>query len=326
LVSKSLSDFKVFVSSRDDLEDLRATAEEAIKEIRLWAEFGDTLHQEPSSQRDQWLEWAKKSDLIVLIVDTKDSRFVRQEIDVCRQNGKKILMLRKAEKKRDRELEDFIEMMEQDVFVSDFRTCVDLKTKIQLGIISELTRKYRETPRLIDGRVESYKYAIDLMARTRRKLFLVTRTLPIITPPLENDHEDTSFCKAILEWINDRIPGKQSPAFYCFYSIDRTKDEILEHHLEPAAIIANLKKYKQIENTTNGRFKISSLKNFNYPLIIGDEEYCVWTFISKENAGMGLSFRCKEMAERVEDYMERNFVHYGKTFDQLIQELAIGGA
>lgn len=322
MTNKRPISFKVFVSSRDELVDIRATTEEAIKDLRFIPILADTLHQGPSTQHDHWVKLAKDSDLTILIVDTKDSQFVRQEIDACHQSGKKVLMLRKVEKERDRELEDFIKTMEQDVFISDFRTCVELRDKIQLGVLSELVRKYAEKPQVIDGRVQSYKFAIDLINRTRKKLFLVTRTLPIITPPRKNDRDDVEFCRSIKKWIDNWLL-KNSSEFYCFYCVDQTRDEIREHDLDISSVIANLKKYKDLEDETDYRFKISSIKNFNYPLIIGDEASCVWTFISRKSSGMGISCRCKETAERLVSFMERNFVQYGKPLKQLVEELGI---
>jgi len=125
-----------------------------------------------------------------LIVDKEDSPYVRDEIETCFKAGKKVLMLRKYGVEREEKLEEFIKLMQEHVFISDFRTCVELEEKIQKGILFELARKYRETPRIIEGRVESFRYAFELINRTLNDLFLVTRTLPIITPPKENDYFD----------------------------------------------------------------------------------------------------------------------------------------
>jgi vacuolar-type H+-ATPase subunit F/Vma7 len=174
---------KVFISSRDDLKDIRATAEKAVDDMLLIPVMADTFHQPPSTDPQLWLRKVEDSDIAVLIVDEKDSQYVREEIEHCISRGKKVLMLRKEKAPRDEKLQEFIEYMQEHVFVSDFENCVELGDKIQRGLLAELANRYRETPLVIEGRPQSYGYATSLIKKTRDRLFLVTRTLPLITPP-----------------------------------------------------------------------------------------------------------------------------------------------
>lgn len=86
------------------------------------------------------------------------------------------------------------------------------------------------------------------------------------------------------------------------------------------ASIKNLEKYKDIELKSEGRFKITSIKEQISPLVIADEKVCYYSPIYGRE-GFGIYTRDSNIADGIIRFIESHYVDYYKDIDDLREEL-----
>ncbi len=320
---------KVFVSSRMyELEPEREIAPEIVRELGFEPILFEDMPATPRTPQQAFLDGVTRCDIFVMILWTGYSKAVRREYECADSLGKPILIfikdLRGKKETREKRLENFMKKIH---FYKRFRKLADLRSQLREGLIEEVSRRYRERPKRFDNIKDVYEEATRVAKEAQKRLCIIQWTPSLIlgAHPYERSekvHYEGGFEEIIENWAR-RVKNNRRRTFIYAYYAPFTREDISEYGLEERAR-NNLKKYKELEILSGGRFKLLSITGPYPPPIIevGDDNYGIW-FRSTERSNVASMVQKDKYVAEILVNLVLQLSERDKTEDELLQELGI---
>lgn len=320
---------KVFVSSREyELESERETAQEIVRELGFDPILFEDMPATPRTPQQAFLDGVTRCDIFVMILWMGYSKAVRREYECADGLGKPILIfvknLKGKKETREKRLENFMGKVH---FYKRFRKLADLKCQLKEALVEEVSRRYRERPKRFDNIKEVYEEATRVANEARKRLCIIQWTPSLIlgSHPYkrsEKVHYEREFEDTIENWAQRVKKDKRRTFVYAFYT-PFTRKEVTKYGLVERAT-TNLRKYKELEIITGGRFKLLSITGRYPPPIIevGDDNYGIW-FKSTERSKVASIVHEDKYVAGILVNLVLQLSERDKTEDELLQELGL---
>ena len=289
---------RVFMSSSlSELECEREIAHETINELNMEPVMFEQLPAINKNLESAYLDEIKDSNIFVAILWKDLSEAVEKECNTAIELGIPTLLLVKTithHESRTEGLEKFLRgNIESELnrgfqyvpFRKKFRTLLELKKELKEGLMNLVSTRFTE-PALTSTSIENtWKIALNIIKNAKRRLLLFVGIPQMLLPLRPYDSEqknylEEDFLKTLNEWI-DLLKQDERRRFLYLYSEEHAKEEISKHNLQDI-FEKNLKKYKNIENQTKGRFEISSIQEFPGQILVGDNTFGIQFRAPKE--------------------------------------------
>ncbi|MDR2511713.1 MAG: hypothetical protein LBC89_04550, partial [Bacteroidales bacterium] len=191
----------------------------------------------------------------------------------------------------------------------NFRRLCEFKEELKNALAFEISRFYQE-PTCTQSREEMYNLGSDIINYAQKRLIVYQNTPTLILGTKNRikqkpqQYEDNgsfeiyekNFQNILEKWI-EKYKNIQDAEFIYLFNAKASKEELNacvpseQKEKKLQEIQNNLRKYKQIEEETKYRFKITPLdKPVSGPFVIGDNRYGIWImgrddafFFSQEN-------------------------------------------
>ena len=193
----SYNDFKVFISSKDILDDERSTVESALKKLKIKGLRIETKKWVATSNKTEYLEQLEKSDLVILIIDLNidtgndDDKYyfyVKEETEMALKDGKSVLAFFKKINNNNNNniISKFVNDIQLRFFNREFSNCVELFDLVCESVQFELVRKYKQTPLVLTSKKDIYQETYKIISNFTYRLYLVQATPLILLGPRLN--------------------------------------------------------------------------------------------------------------------------------------------
>lgn len=307
---------KVFISSVMELADERETAKYAIKDLYfepvMWEDFDPESNAPPDVYRRKIIE----SDIVIFILGGTITKPVVEEYNTAREFGKPILIFFK-EGKMDKHLRDFINKIKNEVTCKNSKNVKELEEFIKRGLSTTIELEFREAISVTKSREEHYKMAINIINRTKKRLYLIERTPVLLFGPRYYWYEK-EFHAALDNFAKSTLRNKDRICM-CLYCVQDTKEEI-QRGKNFDMVKNNLQKYKKLEEKSEGRFVISSISHYYGSFMVGDNDCSIW-FKGTENAISIYRKNYVKMADILIEVFHRLLGGMSKNYSTLVMEL-----
>jgi len=163
------------------------------------------------------------------------------------------------------------------------------------GFTSEVTRTV--------GFREMYIIGTSIIHQTEKRLLIIQKTSSLLFGPRQGDKDEVDFYNSFTEWISDfQENPKKNECIHMFCgnstrkAIENWDDKKITVTKE---IIKNrIKKYKQIEESSNGKFRLAAIFSpFSGPIEIGDNMFVIW--VGGEDKYCSISHTNKKFADEL---------------------------
>ena len=324
---------KVFISSlEEELACEREFAARAIEEIYLEPEV--TVKPVRSEEflatyrSKEYLHQLKESDLVILILWKGISTPVKEEIEEAERLGKPLLaFVKRADRKeRSDQLTSLLERLKMHVQYAPFEKMRDFERYVQNSVKDEITRLFFGAPKTFDTIRSIYEYAAKIISKTQNELYTVERNSMLLLDSHRIFPEHERFHEILDDWMHKQLfPRGSKGRFYSLYSIKQTKEEIDEIRKSGKGNLLDqvedkLRRYHELQKSTNRRFRIHSVRGKVNPFIVGDNEFGIWFMIGR--AQLGISFENREVARKWKDEIEK-LTQEQKSLNTMLEELGL---
>jgi hypothetical protein len=280
---------RVFISSSlTELESEREISQETISQLNLEPVMFESLPAMDKPLESAYLDEIRNSHIFVSILWKDLTDAVEREYNAAVEFGIPILLLVKSPTHRETRsprLESLIDKTaESDLvrrvqfvpFRKKFRTLNQLRHELKEGIMKLVSDRFTE-PALTTTNIDVIsKTNQSLIESARRRLLFVVKTPILLFGPRPYNSEHKKYGEKVLydllnSWI-DEMKKDENRKMLFLYSCEDTYREMKEYNLE-SLVEQNLKKFKQIEEETSGRFELSSIQEFPGRILISDNSF-----------------------------------------------------
>lgn len=198
--------------------------------------------------------------------------------------------------------------------------CNQILSKIRkLGPRKPITKGLTESISVTRNREEHYEAAITMIATAKRRILVIERTPVLLFGPRHFWYEK--------EYYNALKSYAKSTMLYsgrichCLYVTQDSRIE-LSSSANPKAVFENLRKWKNHEIQSEGRFQLSSMDVYFGSFMVVDDNCSIW-FKGKTSAISINKEDTPTMATILAEIFSRLFGDVPKTCDQLLSELPL---
>jgi len=263
-----------------------------------------------------------------LILWKEISTPLKEEIEEAERLGKPLLaFVKRADRKeRSEQLTNLLERLKMHVQYVPFEKMRKFERYVQNSVKDEITRLFFSAPKTFDTIRSIYEYAARIVAKTQNELYTVERTSMLLLDSHRFFPEHKSFQQVLDDWMNKHLFSRGSKRrFYSLYSIEHTREKIDEMRKNGKdnsidQVEDRLRKYYELQKSTNRRFRIHSVRGKVNPFIVGDDEFGVWFMIGR--AHLGISFENREVARKWKDEIEK-LTQEQKSLNTMLEELGL---
>jgi hypothetical protein len=280
---------RVFISSSlTELESEREIAKKTISQLNLEPRMFENLPAMNKPLENAYIDEIKKSHIFVLILWKDLTVAVEKEYNVAVKYGLPTLILVKIptfRETRTPRLDSLINVAAQPAiagsglpfpFRKNFRKLAELEQVLKEGIMTLVSDRFTE-PVLTTTNIDTIcEINQNMVQNAGKRLLLVTKTPMLLLGPKPYDsvhkkHTSNLFYQTLTSWIETMKTDKNRKMLY-LYSVEDTRKEIKDNNLEKT-VEDNLKKYKKIEDETEGRFQLCSLREFPGRIHVSDNSF-----------------------------------------------------
>lgn len=219
---------RVFISST--FNELRAEREFAGMVCQRMALEHKAFPEQsvPGSGRD-YIEELLKSHILVLLVQTKQSKHVDEEIRVARANGIPIIPFHKVGRRSSRarpQASRWAERLKKHhgfEFIHEFDSLAELEDGLRRGLSRVLFKRFSSPLRFQPWSADVYEQARDFIffAGTRLAISQETSTL-VLGPHVERRMQERKFYDALVELMEDVLGGSSQVRFLHVFGLNPT--------------------------------------------------------------------------------------------------------
>jgi hypothetical protein len=281
-----MGEIHVFISSSlTELECEREVAEKTILGLGLKPVMFEILHAMDKPLENAYIDAIKGSQIFVLIVWKDFTEAVEKEYNTAVECGIPILLLAKKptfRETRTERLDSLINVAAKSAktgnvkyvpFRKNFRTLAEFEHELKEGVMKLISDRFTEpvlTTTNIDTICETNQ---NMIQNATKRLLLVTKTPMLLlgVKPYKSKQKKRNpnqLYQALMSWI-ETLKNDENKEMLYLYSVEDTRNEIKQNNLEKT-VEANLKKFKRLEEETNGRFQLCPLKEFPGRINISD--------------------------------------------------------
>lgn len=202
----------------------------------------------------------------------------------------------------------------------------------ELPIFKEDEASEREYQKILVGENSIYEMGMDIAKKAKTRLIIIQRTPSLLFGANKKHTWDSNLIK-LLHNCATRTINNENYSFYYLYLSSKTKQKISDPNmskLDKLYLIKhlreNLKKYKNIENKSNQRFRIDSIPTeFAGPLALGDNVIAFW--LAEEGEGkkrkmLVPAMRSKQLSDGMYDEL-KGIIPTPSSLKELLDELGI---
>ncbi len=210
---------RVFISSKDEMEDERSTVEDALADMGMTPVRVETHKWLATGQVDENIKQVSSSHLMILVLELLDPvvlhddeyyEHVGMEVETALAEGKTVLAFVK-ESSPQGAVDEFLAQLQHRVFHRRFRNCVELRKLVRQSVLEELSRRYKRRPRVLKSRREMYEYAANSFNNVQQRLYMCMATPIQLLGPRKNKQYEKLMYDAFFELVK-RVGTAASPA------------------------------------------------------------------------------------------------------------------
>ena len=280
---------RVFVSSSlSELECEREIAQETINHLNMEPVMFEDFPAMDKPLENAYIDEIKKSNIFVAILWKDLTDPVEKEFNAAYELGIPMLLLVKMityRESRTQRLDSLLngstkanlrEGLQVVPFRKKFRTLKELRKELKEGLMNLLSDRYTEPALTTTSNEVTSKMALNLIQNAKKRLLLIVKTPQILLGLRPYDSEKKNYLEeglynAVSKWIDEMIIDERRE-FLFLYSDEHTQNEIKRYNLQDA-YEKNLRKYREIEKKTCGRFELASIQEFPGRIVIGDNTF-----------------------------------------------------
>jgi hypothetical protein len=229
----------VFISSKDEMDDERLTAAEAVRDLGMNPILSQSQYWVATSDDKEYVRQVQQAHIVVLLLEANPDigepeeqrtyyRYVREEIDVALEKGRTVLMFIHQRKWEPypKQLDDIVKRMEAYVFPRTFHDCVELRAVVSSALLSELFDTYVEEPEVIESAHNLYLSAADLMGKAKQRVFLSQATPSLLFGPRTGCRDERLFWEACSKWMKSAAKSSEKE-FVLLFNVEDVRREVL---------------------------------------------------------------------------------------------------
>lgn len=165
------------------------------------------------------------------------------------------------------------------------------------------------------SRAEHYEFTSKLLSSAEKSVYIIERTPVLLFGPRYLWYE-----KNYYDALNTIAKKTLNSNFLCscLYCLEDTKKELNDSNLKK--VVANLKRYKEIEKKSKGRFSITSIPQYLGSFLVSDQNSSVW-FKGNTNSISIYQENNEMFAKTLIEIFNRLNQNSIKSFDVLVSEL-----
>jgi len=275
----SFNDFKVFISSKDILDDERSTVERALEKLKITGLRIETNKWVATPNNAEYLQQLKDSDLVILIIDLNvdipaDENqyyiYVKEETEMALKDGKSVLaFFKKQGRMNQNKISEFVNNIQLQFFHRDFSNCVELFDLVCESVQYELVNRYKQAPKLLTSKKDIYSETYNVIKNCSYQLYLVQATPIILLGPRINIKYEMELYQLLKELIIKQQKDKKLELNFIF------DEEKIDYEIE-----INIKDYNPDYFNENITFL---KKNLNDNLVVIQQPADVVPFVICDN-------------------------------------------
>lgn len=171
-----------------------------------------------------------------------------------------------------------------------------------------------------------YTEGTKIIRQAHNRLLIIQNTSSLIFGARKGVQEEDDFYDALVEWISDFNENPNKVECLHYYNYTSTMKEIedlnKQSKFSPEKLIENIKKYKTIEERSNGKFRFAHITSpFSGPIAIGDNMFVIW--IGGEDKYTSISFTNKKFADKLFEICKGMIGRNQPNSEDLIIEFAL---
>jgi hypothetical protein len=281
---------RVFISSSlTELESEREIAQKTLTQLNLEPVMFENLPAMDKPLENAYIDAIKDSHIFIIILWKDLTEAVEREYNTASDLEIPILMLVKIptfRETRTQRLENLINIAANQnaqinrivPFRKNFRTLTQLEHELKEGVTKLVSDKFTGNSQTTTNIDLIRETNLQMIQNARRKLLIVAKTPILLLGPRPycSTHKNLTkdkFHQALTNWIETMKNDERKKMIY-LYSLEDTYKEMKENHLEHI-VRTKLEKYKKIEEETNERFVLSSIKEFPGRICISDNNFAI---------------------------------------------------
>lgn len=306
---------KVFISSKNRLEDDRAAAERAILDLGLTPARIDMDHGVATSRREEWLARLEECDLVVMLLEetapagdpAEYYRYVEDELELAEARGKPVLLFRRAGEGEPPP--EFVVTTSLRRFPRRYRTAIELVDRVRASLLEEICRRYRSRSQAVADREAFYTQATKLVRAAERRVYLGAHTPVVFFGPRRLRGFEEGFHRAMMEWIEAlATPEGRRRECVVFFSREATEREFREvgRAYDPGAVRDNLRRLDRIQQAGGQLHLVPNEGPHTFALF--DDTFVMWLRAGAEWFGVQDESRsvCERLSRQVRRWTEED--------------------
>lgn len=289
-VYKLTKKLKVFVSSKDYLDDERRTIEAAIEELGMEPVLTQTDRWVGTRHKDEYLRQISNCQIMIVLLEkapksTSDEeefyKFVKEEVEEAFAQGVTVLLFLKNGKSSSKFLSNFLKSIQGRLFNREFSYCIELYKVVQEALLSELFEWYGASSQGVESREEFYRRIYGVLRRTFKRVYIVQKTPLLLFGPRKNMEWEKSACDALVRWSKSLKSG-ENKELICIYDANEIENEIKDKidTYDIDYIKSNQRNINEIFSN-EGNLKLIGGDHF-YSCGVFDHEYFIWMYTSNK--------------------------------------------
>jgi hypothetical protein len=282
-----VSKIRVFISSSlSELECEREIAQKTITQLDFEPVMFETFPSMDQPLDVAYLNEIKNSHIFIIILWKDLTEAVEKEYKAAVSYGMPILVFVKSPTHREARtprLQNLIDVAVKEngnaqtvPFRKNFRSLAQLENGIKEALIKLISDRFTQ-PVKTTTNLETICEITQTMIINARRRILQTSKSPMLllgVKPYHSEHKNlvsNSIHQSMVAWI-ESLRKDENKRMILLFSSEDTYREMKKNKLEKT-VEANLTKYKNIEEETNGRFQLCSIKEFPGRILVCDDNF-----------------------------------------------------
>lgn len=306
---------KVFISSKNRLQDDRAAAERAIADLGLEPARVDLDHGVATARREEWLARLEECDLVVMLLEEAAPagdprefyRYVEDELELAEQRGKPVLLFRRAG--GGEPPAELVVASSLRRFPRRYETSIELMDQVRAALLDEICRRYRNRSQAVADREAFYTQAAKLVREAERRVYLGAHTPVVFFGPRRLRGFEEGFHRAMMEWIDSlATPAGSRRECVVFFSREETERELaaVGTVYDPAAVRDNLRRLDRVQRAGGQLHLVPNDGPHTFALF--DDTFVMWLRAGAEWFGVQDESRsvCERLSRQVRRWTEKD--------------------
>lgn len=228
------STLRVFISSKDYLEDERTTVEKAVSDLHMIPIRTETTYWLATRYLDEYLRQVKKSDIVILLLEESNRnvsdfdefyKYVKEEIDIAFNRGKAILLFVK-QSTNNTQFNEFLTEVKFKVFARKFKTCIELYETVRKSLLYEIYRKYASNPIFIGNRKTLYECTNMYLSKIQYRVFISENTPGCLLGPRKGIQFEKELHNTLFSFLEQVKKKEKKIRIFLLFNINKTKEEL----------------------------------------------------------------------------------------------------